>query len=1126
MDLIVNVNVPLDVIVVVMHVDAADRKEIIIGQAVIPFDYLLRAPAEPFDVFLGPPKKKPPKKYKITPSGSVQLQVMDTQGGIQSVQSFGASYVSPLTSYEIDDLISYRTPDPKDVHDGPPLTTEQLKWLGTAFSLNIPHSFLSKKEWILLPFRDMGMRTGPKFNDFLGTKPGHRSALCIERPLECANVSDAYLLLDIEEALQLTLTQLRRKDLFSKIRSQMLICYKRALSDVTNLEIFEFKILQKWLLKAIMFCFPSSVVYFGKLTPDRSALDINLFEADGMQMTSISLLPGQGFDFEFLDRHPPRSYSLHLTDDLKGRVLMSFKPFPNTRLPRLIIPFLAGDVSTGFFAMENLDTYAGGVNVPMNDELEVRKWLEEIGALFGQAMYDGKEKHALHMIENYIIGWASTPTGLVHQILECCMSVLQGCRMIDIWSVDTDFKIKNLAALWPEAPPVAGRLLTITGVTIKSKLTFVAVAKSTFKSMASLFSTKSKDVANVSAQDNGDDDVAEVETVSQSVAPSTKWLCGIRYNGMEHVHLATEIENENVDSDDPQRQFRVNETKIVITTERNVIVSMYEVDENLKILDEYCGTLSFQTFQEPSLKVSLASIRPSESPGYDAELTFSWPAGGEAIISVDKAPKNLKSFSLDIRRAKDLMKSDANPYCEVYWNSNLIGKTEVQKKTTVPVWNESFSALYKGEAAGFSIEVYDQTLTGKGSFLGRVNIPFDQLLTPTIAPVDLPLRHKIGVNAKKQKYVGGLLTVEFSPYIGEDMVGEEDEEEYEPKLVTIPRAVWTMESPTLMLKIESATGLAKANIFGGASDPFVVVFWSESEDPVHKTRTVENNLDPVWNEVFPMTLGVVLDRASTTIADFPSVYLEVWSRGTVGKGSFLGCCVIPPVQYFGHREGYYPLQPSPYLKESENKLAQGFISVNMKVTDNVSSLGQQKYFFSGPRSTLNHAVYAEVQILKARDLMPCNRIGGKSDPFVKVIFNDEIVGETAFKKNNLNPTWNDEKFLINLSKAGANVGDLVLEVWDKDFFGDGQFMGEYRIAADMVLHPNPISQEENLQNRPGQKKGKISGTIVFKLIQKSKIQRIDCPHRPVVEEKVVDKTLSPLDLVVIKDPDAEIKRQK
>lgn len=120
-----------------------------------------------------------------------------------------------------------------------------------------------------------------------------------------------------------------------------------------------------------------------------------------------------------------------------------------------------------------------------------------------------------------------------------------------------------------------------------------------------------------------------------------------------------------------------------------------------------------------------------------------------------------------------------------------------------------------------------------------------------------------------------------------------------------------------------------------------------------------------------------MQPGSTTIDDFPSLYIEVWDFNRVAKGSFLGCCFIPPAVYFSrNKPNTFDLIPSPKLKPKENKLATGgTLSISLRLEDSKSTIGNQRFIFSGPLRTLPIAIYVEVQILRARDLMICNRVG-------------------------------------------------------------------------------------------------------------------------------------------------------
>lgn len=106
-------------------------------------------------------------------------------------------------------------------------------------------------------------------------------------------------------------------------------------------------------------------------------------------------------------------------------------------------------------------------------------------------------------------------------------------------------------------------------------------------------------------------------------------------------------------------------------------------------------------------------------------------------------------------------------------------------------------------------------------------------------------------------------------------------------------------------------------------------------------------------------------------------------------------------------------------------------------------------------------------------------------------------------------------------------GELVLEVWDQDFFSDGEFMGEARLPLDVVLHSDGNSIEMPLSNRPGEGIGKITaGSITFKLIRQVKPQMAACPPRQYVKIDGSSVAEAPISIVAIKDPVEEARRQK
>jgi Ca2+-dependent lipid-binding protein len=1178
-EVLVDANVSADMQLEVYHVDNIEQKEFCIGEVAIPFEYLLRPPNESFDVFLGPPAKLPPRKYKYAVSGSVHIQIVNTQTlRVDEHQSYSASTDRHLASIAVEDCLANRKvlPNSEEAQlDGARLTEDQLLWLGSAYNLTATQVLYPQKQWIIIPIRDLGIRSGMRFGDFHGTRPGHRYALCLQRPRDKINISDAYLLGDIENAVQHCVMELRRKDVFHDLRAHVLTKYKAALSDIMKQDIFSSDIVYCWLVKAIRMCFPGCSLTLAILSKDQATLNVKIFDNSDVPKLEFVRIRGQGFDWELVGRHPPKSVIIRSLGDLtvigpvstSTRNVFTATPFPTSRLPKIYIPLLAGDVASSFFTVENIDRYKGGVHGFFTDEEDVRGWLEEIGSMFGDAMYVGKEKLSLRVIERFGQFWDSSVPGLLQQILTQCLYVLQACRLMEVWSItSTSQDLKSLVGKVADPPLQAGRLLVIKSIIIKPSK-FAAV---NFKPAASPEDVKNFADNFSEADSDAFTDFTDANTVSVAVTgPQYRWLCGVRYDGFEECQLLEDgMDLYHNNSPTTSRSvtdftaFVSREVRVRIANDRNIIISMYLVDKHMTVLQEFAGRVSFQTLQESTLKAVLVSLqKDSVVQTFDAELKLVWPKPEVVAPKVDakSLEKKLRSLTVCVRRANGLMqipssKTAPNALCEVYYGKKLIGKTPVAKDTTSPVWDASFTMQYKKNPASIFIEVYDFTMLGKGACFGRIEIPFEQLLGSSLGEKDLPLGHKLGVKASKQKYVGGLLTVEHSAEflevseVGNDVGvlertkdGNIGVSKGETSAVTtfsntsaIPRSLFTMENPALFLTISCASDLPKANLFGGGSDPYVLVYISTSKDPLFRTKVVENNLDPIWNETFAVNFGMSLKPELTTLRDFPDITLEVWDYNRTNKGSFLGTCTITPLKYLSKKSGDFTLTKSFQKTDKENRLVTGTstISLRMKVGDNISNISNQKYHFSPVHKCLNTLVYVEIYILRCKDLMVTNRFTGKSNPFVKVCWNDRVY-ETAYVKNNLNPSWNNEKFSINITSIASLSEELVLQVWEKNFFTDGVFMGEVRIPAEQILHPKLFNQEFYLTamkkaqrlHVPGGPSA-VKGSIVVKLVQKYHHQRL--------ELKPTDFTLKPyfhapmeiIDVTVARDPDEEKKRQQ
>lgn len=97
-------------------------------------------------------------------------------------------------------------------------------------------------------------------------------------------------------------------------------------------------------------------------------------------------------------------------------------------------------------------------------------------------------------------------------------------------------------------------------------------------------------------------------------------------------------------------------------------------------------------------------------------------------LDPSEAISNMGNLRCDILDAAELPAADRNgfsdPYCKFYLNGTQLFKTEIQKKTLHPAWNEFFETKIPSRtAAQFRVEVWDWDRGDKDDLLGAADIP-------------------------------------------------------------------------------------------------------------------------------------------------------------------------------------------------------------------------------------------------------------------------------------------------------------------------------------------------------------------------------------------------------------------
>ena len=131
----------------------------------------------------------------------------------------------------------------------------------------------------------------------------------------------------------------------------------------------------------------------------------------------------------------------------------------------------------------------------------------------------------------------------------------------------------------------------------------------------------------------------------------------------------------------------------------------------------------------------------------------------------------------------------------------------MQKNTLTSTWDESIFVPFAKKRLPVAIEVYEMKFMRKGAFLGRVEIPFDELMHPPSHSIEKKLEQKANMNVKKQGQVGGTLTISHSvEFLNVRQATADSNSD-----VAIREELWSMVNPTVELTIKSALNLAKAN---------------------------------------------------------------------------------------------------------------------------------------------------------------------------------------------------------------------------------------------------------------------------------------------------------------------------
>ncbi|KAL0334000.1 UNVERIFIED_CONTAM: Synaptotagmin-5 [Sesamum angustifolium] len=253
---------------------------------------------------------------------------------------------------------------------------------------------------------------------------------------------------------------------------------------------------------------------------------------------------------------------------------------------------------------------------------------------------------------------------------------------------------------------------------------------------------------------------------------------------------------------------------------------------------------------------------------------------------------------------------------------------------------------------------------------------------------------------------------------------------------------------TLEVKLVQAKELTNKDIIG-KSDPFAVLYVRPLRDRMKKSRTINNQLNPVWNEHFEF----VIEDATTQ-----HLVVKIYDDEGLQSAELIGCAQIQlaelqpgkvkdvwlklvkdlEIQRDNKNRGQVHLEllycPNGMENGFTNPFAQKYSMTSLEKVfkDGAEGNGLVENGEGNKRRDVIVRGVLSVTVISADDLPPADLMG-KADPYV--------VNES------LNPVWN-QTFDFVVEDGLHDM--LILELWDHDTFGK-DLMGRCILTLTRVL---------------------------------------------------------------------------
>ncbi|KAK4265260.1 hypothetical protein QN277_026336 [Acacia crassicarpa] len=341
------------------------------------------------------------------------------------------------------------------------------------------------------------------------------------------------------------------------------------------------------------------------------------------------------------------------------------------------------------------------------------------------------------------------------------------------------------------------------------------------------------------------------------------------------------------------------------------------------LVDEFpgFGAVSFSLRQKKNLDFTLKVIGGDIStiPGlYEAiegtirdavEDAITWPVRKVIpILPGDYSDLELKPegvLEVKLVQAKELTNKDiigkSDPYAELYIRPlrDRIKTSKTINNDLNPIWNEHFEFVVEDSSTQYLVvKVFDAEGFQSADLIGCARIKLSELQPGKVKDVWLNLVKDLELQRDNKNRGQVHLELLYYPVGSENGFSNPFAPDYmtslEKVLKSSAKDTYASDSVDsfaqkrkeviirgiLSVTVISAEDLPPADLMGKA-DPFVVLTMKKTENK-NKTRVVNNNLNPVWNQTFDF---VVEDGLHDMLI------VEVYDHDTFGK-DYMGRCIM------------------------------------------------------------------------------------------------------------------------------------------------------------------------------------------------------------------------------------------